>query len=135
MQPIESGTFPTKKPRIRSVEPIDRETVDLVEELLAGGYEPKALAVALTVDDDTLRRWRRGVPASHGYRKLMRCIVVLRKLAPGLLSSISFGGVPDLLQAVDALTVRHLTPADVKREAVPTQLRLMRWADGAERAT
>ena len=110
----------------------DAETAGLVAALLATGYTPSALCVALTIDEDTLRRWRRGIQASHGMRKLMRCVLALRKLAPGLLAVVSMGDVGDLVAQLDGLTVRHLTVADVQREAITAEMKRMTWRDGAE---
>ena len=117
-----------RNPRIGS----DAETADLVAALLATGYAPSALCVALTIDEDTLRRWRRGIQASHGMRKLMRCVLALRRLAPGLLAVVSMGNVGDLVAQLDGLTVRHLTAADVQREAITAEMKRMTWRDGAE---
>jgi transposase-like protein len=110
----------------------DAETADLVAALLATGYTPSALCAALTIDEDTLRRWRRGIQASHGMRKLMRCVLALRRLAPGLLAVVSMGDVGDLVAQLDGLTVRHLTAADVQREAITAEMKRMTWRDGAE---
>lgn len=106
----------------------DTETADLVAALLATGYTTSALCVALTIDEDTLRRWRRGIQASHGMRKLMRCVLALRRLAPGLLAVVSMGDVGDLVAQLDGLTVRHLTADDRVRE----QRKRIGWRDGAE---
>lgn len=110
----------------------DSETAELVRLLLASGFTPSTLAVALTVDDDTLRRWRRGVRASHLARKLMRCMLVLRKLAKGKLATISMGTPQELVDSIDDLDVRYLTPADVARENMTREQRMMTWRDGAE---
>lgn len=106
----------------------DAETADLVAALLATGYTASALCVALTIDEDTLRRWRRGIQASHGMRKLMRCVLALRRLAPGLLAVVSMGDVGDLVAQLDGLTVRHLTADDRVRE----ERKRLGWRDGTE---
>lgn len=110
----------------------DSETAELVRLLLASGFTPSTLAVALTVDDDTLRRWRRGVRASHLARKLMRCMLFIRRIAPGKLATISMGTPQELVASIDALDVRYLTPADVARENMTREQRMMTWRDGAE---
>jgi transposase-like protein len=109
----------------------DQETADLVGQLLATGYTTTALCVALTIDDDTLRRWRRGVRASHMARKFMRAVLLLRVIAPGPLVCLSTYTPAELRQAADWLAVRHLTPQDVAREAVTAEQRRAAWRDGA----
>lgn len=94
----------------------DAETADLVRHLLAGGYTPSALAVALTVDDDTLRRWRRGVQASHLARKLMRTTLILRRVAPGLLAESPGYTVAELVTALDGIQGGVVTSLDVVRK-------------------
>lgn len=38
----------------------------------------------------------------------------------------------DLVAQLDGLTVRHLTAADVQREAITAEMKRMTWRDGAE---
>lgn len=137
--PVVGGGAQTPDPNEAEVNEISRigsdydsETAELVRLLLASGFTPSTLAVALTVDDDTLRRWRRGVRASHLARKLMRCMLVLRKLAKGKLATISMGTPQELVDSIDDLDVRYLTPADVARENMTREQRMMTWRDGAE---
>lgn len=107
----------------------DAETADLVRQLLAGGYTVSTLAVALTVDDDTLRRWRRGVQASHLARKLMRTTLILRRIAPGLLAESPGYTVAELVAALDGIQGGVVTSLDDLRRKLPGV-----WRDGATAA-
>lgn len=108
----------------------DAETADLVRHLLAGGYTLSTLAVALTVDDDTVRRWRRGVRASHAMRTLMRRTLILRRVAPGILAESPGYTVAELVAALDGIQGGVMTSLDVVRKERWAGLRRL-GADGS----
>lgn len=100
----------------------DSETAELVRLLLASGFTPSTLAVALTVDDDTLRRWRRGVRASHLARKTMRLLMVVRHIAPSLLTDLSLGTPADLTERLHCAQMRWVSAAEIERERRTAEL-------------
>lgn len=91
------------------------ETATLVSLLLAD-YEPSTLAAVLTVDERTLRRWRNGEDAGHTAQKLMRCVLALKRLAPGVLSEMPGWAAEEIPARLDEVTARYLTEADLDRE-------------------
>ena len=97
------------KPRIGS------ETQDLIGALLATGYELGPLAAVLTVDDDTLRRWRRGEEASHLCRKLMQLVLICRHVCPGLLAECPGYTVAELKEALKGAPKGVVTSLDTLR--------------------
>lgn len=91
------------------------ETTALLDLLLAD-FELSTLAAVLTVDERTLRRWRSGEDAGHTARKLMRCVLALKRLAPGVLSEMPGWGAEEIPARLDEVTARYLTDADLARE-------------------
>lgn len=128
----------------------DAETADLVRHLLAGGYTPTALAATLAVDDDTLRRWRRGVQAGHLARKAMRLLLVVRHIAPSLLADVSMSSVDELFEHLASAQMRWVSLDEIERRREidrkaeefrrapksPSRwaaIQGVQWRDGAER--
>lgn len=106
---------------------IGSETQDLITALLASGYTLRTLAATLTVDDDTLLRWRRGDEASHLARKLMRLVLICRRVAPGLLAECPGYTVGELVAALEGTSGGVVTSLDDMRRRRPGV-----WRDGTE---
>lgn len=98
------------------------ETATLVAMLLSTGMAFSTLAATLTVDDDTLRRWRRGLPASHLARKTMRLLMVVRHIAPSLLTDLSLGTPADLTERLHCAQMRWVSAAEIERERRTAEL-------------
>lgn len=127
----------------------DAETAGLVAALLSAGLAPLTIAASLGIDEDTLRRWRRGVEASPLARRAMRLLLTVRHIAPSLLPGVWTGDVADLTEHLNCAQMRWMSLEEVERkrrtdrlakEFVSAPKRPSRWAsiegvtwrDGAE---
>lgn len=98
---------------------IHTETTGTLSALVADlrrDLSTETLARFAQVDERTVRRWACDAVDCDTAAQTLRLLIIIRRLAPELLPGLALLTPPEIHARIDALCVRHVSPAELERE-------------------